>query len=90
MVGDAKGLFDCCDPCGGNTRLSSTGDAEDNDFVLNSCLIETRILLRLVVDDRHQFANAVLVMGAPLVEFGLLLSPRSLAFSALCHFTLRF
>ena len=71
---DARGLLDCCSPCGGNTGLSSTGV----------------VLLRLVVGDRGQFADAVLVMEAPLVEFGLLLFPGSLVFSPLRHFALRF
>ena len=79
-------------PCvgGGNTGLSSTGDVEDQDSVLDSCLIETGVLLRLVVDERGEFEDALLALDAPLVEFGLLLSPGSLAFSALRHLALRF
>lgn len=87
---DAKGLFCCSAPCGGNTGLSSTGDVEDQDSVLDSCFIETGVLLRLVVDERGEFADALLLVDAPLVEFGLLLSLGSLAFSALRHLALRF
>ena len=73
----------------GSGGLLSTEDVEDHDSLLDSCVIETRVLLRLVMDDRGEFANR-LVVDAPLVEFGLLLSPGSLAFSALRHFALRF
>ena len=79
-------------PCagGGNTGLSSTGDADDQDSVLDSCLIEIGVLLRLVVDERGEFEDALLALDPPLVELGLLLSPGSLAFSALRHLALRF
>jgi len=89
---DAKGLLDCCScPGGGNTGLSSTGEVEDQDSVLDSCLIEMGVLLRLVVDERGEFADALLAVDdAPLAELGLMLSPGSLAFSALRHFALRF
>ena len=43
-----------------------------------------------MVDERGEFEDALLALDPPLVELGLLLSPGSLAFSALRHLALRF
>ena len=96
---DAKGLFDCFSArCGRNTGLSSTDDAEDQDSVLDSSFIETRVLLIMsALDEWDDFVDAFSLVNITRLRVSFLcfstlrrLVLSFLSLLTLCHLVLRF